>query len=36
MFGVLTASNASRVFIICSGKFTQQAIDFALSKSIPY
>ena len=34
MFGVLTASNASRVFIICSGKFTQQAIDFALSKPI--
>ncbi|MCZ8528615.1 restriction endonuclease [Alteromonas sp. PRIM-21] len=34
MFGVLTASNASRVFIICSGKFTQQAIDFASSKPI--
>lgn len=34
MFGVLTASNASRVFIICSGKFTPQAIDFASSKPI--
>ena len=34
MFGVLTASYASRVFIICSGKFTQQAIDFALGKPI--
>ena len=34
MFGVLTASNASRVFIICSDKFTQQAIDFATSKPI--
>ena len=34
MFGVLTASNASRVFIICSGRFTKQAIDFASSKPI--
>ena len=34
MFGVLTASNADRVILICSGKFTQQAIDFASDKPI--
>lgn len=34
MFGVLTASNADKVIVICSGKFTQQAIDFALDKPI--
>jgi len=34
MFGVLTASNASKVIVICSGKFTQQAIDFASDKPI--
>lgn len=34
MFGVLTASNADKLIIICSGKFTQQAIDFAADKPI--
>ena len=34
MFGVLTASNANKVIVICSGKFTQQAIDFASDKPI--
>ena len=34
MFGVLTASNAKKVIIICSGKFTQQAIDFASDKPV--
>ena len=34
MFGVLTASNAAKVVVICSGKFTQQAIDFASDKPI--
>lgn len=34
MFGVLTASNADKVILICSGKFTQQAIDFASDKPI--
>lgn len=34
MFGVLTASNANKVLIICSGRFTQQAIDFASDKPI--
>ena len=34
MFGVLTASNADKVIIICSGKFTQQAIDFASDKPV--
>lgn len=34
MFGVLTASNADKVVVICSGKFTQQAIHFASDKPI--
>ena len=34
MFGVLTASNADKVIVICSAKFTQQAIDFASDKPI--
>lgn len=34
MFGVLTDSNADKVIVICSGKFTQQAIDFASDKPI--
>lgn len=34
MFGVLTASDADTVIIICSGRFTQQAEDFASDKSI--
>lgn len=34
MFGVLTASNAIKVIVTCSGKFTQQAIDFASDKPI--
>ena len=34
MFGVLTASNADKVIVICSGKFTQQATDFASDKPI--
>lgn len=34
MFGVLTASNANKVIIICSGRFTQQAIDFASDKPV--
>ena len=34
MFGVLTASNADKVVVICSGKFTQQAIEFASDKPI--
>ena len=34
MFGVLTASNAIKIIVICSGKFTQQAIDFAADKPI--
>ena len=34
MLGVLTASNAAKVVVICSGKFTQQAIDFASDKPI--
>lgn len=34
MFGVLTASNADKVIVICSGKFTQQAIDFASDKPV--
>ncbi|GFD91051.1 membrane protein [Tenacibaculum sp. KUL152] len=34
MFGVLTASNANKVIVICSGKFTQQAIDFASDKPV--
>ena len=34
MFGVLTASNADKVIVICSGKFTQQAIDFTSDKPI--
>ena len=34
MFGVLTASNADKVIVICSGKFTQQAIEFAGDKPI--
>jgi restriction system protein len=34
MFGVLSASNADKVIIICSGFFTQQAIDFATDKPI--
>lgn len=34
MFGVLAASNASKVIVISSGHFTQQAIDFAAGKSI--
>lgn len=32
MYGVLAVSRAHRVIIICSGKFTQQAIDFASDK----
>ncbi|QPL50797.1 restriction endonuclease [Alteromonas sp. B31-7] len=34
MFGVLTASNADKVIVICSGRFTQQAIDFASDKPV--
>lgn len=34
MFGVLTANDASYVIIICSGKFTQQAKDFASGKQV--
>lgn len=34
MFGILTASNANHVVVICSGKYTQQAIDFATDKPI--
>ena len=34
MFGVLTASNADKVIIITSGRYTQQAIDFASDKRI--
>lgn len=34
MYGVLTASNAEKVIVICSGKFTQQAFDFAKGKPI--
>lgn len=34
MYGVLTASNAERVIIICSGEFTHQATDFAKGKPI--
>lgn len=34
MFGVLTASNADKVVVICSGRFTQQAIDFASDKPV--
>lgn len=34
MFGVLTASNADKIIVICSGKFTQQAIDFASDKPV--
>jgi|TARA_R110002126_G_scaffold135722_4_gene280033 restriction system protein len=34
MFGVLTASNADKVIVICSGRFTQQAIDFAYDKPV--
>ena len=34
MFGVLTACNANKVIVICSGKFTQQAIDFASDKPV--
>ena len=34
MYGVLTASNATQVIIICSGQFTQQAIDFTKDKPI--
>ncbi|WP_100656992.1 DUF2034 domain-containing protein [Alteromonas flava] len=34
MFGVLTDSNADRVIVICSGWYTQQAINFALDKPI--
>ena len=34
MFGVLTASHADKVIIITSGRYTQQAIDFASDKRI--
>jgi restriction system protein len=34
MFGVLTDSRADKVVVICSGKFTQQAVDFAFRKPI--
>lgn len=34
MFGVLTASNASRVIVICSGRYTDQARAFAHDKPI--
>ena len=34
MFGVLTACNANKVIVICSGKFTQHAIDFASDKPV--
>lgn len=34
MFGVLTASNANKVVIICSSNFTQQAVDFASDKPV--
>jgi len=34
MFGILSASNADRVIIICSGNFTQEAIGFANGKPI--
>lgn len=34
MFGVLTASDADKVIVICSAKFTQQAIDFASDKPV--
>lgn len=36
MFGVLTASNANKVIVICSGKFTQQAIVFASDKPVTF
>lgn len=32
MYGVLTASNANEIIIICSGRFTQEAYSFALDK----
>jgi restriction system protein len=32
MHGVLTASNANEIIIICSGRFTQEAYSFALDK----
>ncbi len=32
MFGVLSASNADKVIVITSGRYTQQAIDFAYDK----
>ncbi|QCZ92647.1 DUF2034 domain-containing protein [Salinimonas iocasae] len=32
MFGVLAASNADKVIVISSGRYTQQAIDFASDK----
>ncbi|MCW8108792.1 DUF2034 domain-containing protein [Alteromonas ponticola] len=34
MFGVLTAGNANQAIIVCSGKFTQQAVEFASDKPI--
>ncbi|PRO70218.1 restriction endonuclease [Alteromonas gracilis] len=34
MYGVLAASNATQINIICSGKFTQEAYSFAADKPI--
>tara|TARA_A200000113_G_scaffold26341_1_gene22182 strand:+ start:803 stop:1561 length:759 start_codon:yes stop_codon:yes gene_type:complete len=34
MYGVLAASNANQINIICSGKFTQEAYSFAAGKPI--
>ncbi|WP_414828398.1 DUF2034 domain-containing protein [Alteromonas sp. H39] len=34
MFGVLSASNADKVIVLSSGRFTPQAIDFASDKPI--
>lgn len=34
MFGVLTANKATQVVIICSGEFTQEAVNFAENKPI--
>ena len=34
MYGVLVASNANEIIIICSGKFTQEAYSFAVDKPI--
>lgn len=34
MYGVLTAESASEVFIVCSGRFTQEAVQFASGKPV--